>query len=211
MSNSPDSVYEILSKINMQQFIKAKQKQRFIPWYSAFDVVQQNFPNMIYEVLENDFGLPFFDSPYGIFVKTKVTIQDRTLPMILPVLDGANKAMKSERYSYKVKEYKNSKFTGNYTDKYVEPATAFDINTSIMRCLTKNIASFGLGLYVYANEQMPKLIAIDSEQLTALAKLSTEKKVNLEVLNKAFGVNKTSELYSINFENALMFIEENAS
>ena len=39
--------------------------------------------------------------------------------------------------------------------KTVEPATMFDINTTIMRCLVKNLAMFGLGLYIYAGEDLP--------------------------------------------------------
>jgi hypothetical protein len=34
--------------------------------------------------------------------------------------------------------------------------TMFDINKTIMRCLTKNLAMFGLGLYIYAGEDLPE-------------------------------------------------------
>ena len=76
--------------------------------------------------------------------------------MWLPVMDGANKAMKDKPYTYEVKEYKNGRWTGEYVEKKVEVATMFDINTAIMRCLTKNIAMFGLGLYIYAGEDLPE-------------------------------------------------------
>jgi len=62
-------------------------------------------------------------------------------------MDGANKAQKSVEYKY------NTKFNG---EKTVEAATMFDINTAIMRCLTKNLALFGLGLYIYAGEDLPE-------------------------------------------------------
>lgn len=86
---------------------------------------------------------------------TEVTIDGETLSMQLPVMDNNNKAMKNERYAYKAKEYVRGRWTGNYIDKYVEPATMFDINTAIMRCLTKNLAMFGLGHYIYAGEDLP--------------------------------------------------------
>jgi NH3-dependent NAD+ synthetase len=54
--------------------------------------------------------------------------------------------MKNEAYTYKTK----------YGDKTCEAATMFDINKTIMRCLTKNLAMFGLGLYIYAGEDLPE-------------------------------------------------------
>jgi len=65
--------------------------------------------------------------------------------MMLPVLDNKNKAMKKQAYTY----------TTNYGEKTVDSATMFDINTSIMRCLVKNIALFGFGINVYKGEDLP--------------------------------------------------------
>ena len=96
-----------------------------------------------------------YDELTGYMVYTKVTIDGITHEMWLPVMDGANKAMKSLPYTYKVKEYANGRWTGGYTDKIVEAATMFDINKTIMRCLVKNLAMFGLGLYIYAGEDLP--------------------------------------------------------
>ena len=76
---------------------------------------------------------------------TRVTIEGETLEMQLPVMDGANKAMKNKSYEY----------TTRFGTKTVEPASMFDINKTIMRCLVKNLAMFGLGLYIYAKEDMP--------------------------------------------------------
>ena len=67
--------------------------------------------------------------------------------MQLPVMDGANKAMKNVSYKY------TTKYNG---EKTVEAATMFDINTAIMRCLVKNLALFGLGLYIYSGEDLPE-------------------------------------------------------
>ena len=66
--------------------------------------------------------------------------------MHLFAMNGANKAQKHVEYMYKTK----------YGDKSVEPATMFDVNTAIMRCLTKNLALFGLGHYIYAGEDIPQ-------------------------------------------------------
>jgi hypothetical protein len=61
-------------------------------------------------------------------------------------MDGANKSMKKVAYSY----------TTRYGEKQVAPATTFDINKTMMRCLVKNLAMFGLGIYIYAGEDLPE-------------------------------------------------------
>ncbi len=76
---------------------------------------------------------------------TTVTIGGKTLEMWLPVMDGANKSMKANPYTY----------TTRYGDKEVAGATMFDINKTIMRCLVKNLAMFGMAIYIYAGEDMP--------------------------------------------------------
>jgi NH3-dependent NAD+ synthetase len=60
-------------------------------------------------------------------------------------MDGANKAMKAVPYSY----------TTRYGEKSVEAASMFDINKTLMRCLVKNLAMFGMGIYIYAGEDLP--------------------------------------------------------
>jgi hypothetical protein len=61
-------------------------------------------------------------------------------------MDGANKSMLKRSYTYSTR----------YGDKTVESATTFDINKTIMRCLVKNLAMFGLGIYIYAGEDLPE-------------------------------------------------------
>ena len=85
-------------------------------------------PSAFWEVRRFD-GLPYLKTETGYFVEVAVTVQGVTLSQIHPVLDGKNRPI-------------------------FEP-TAFDINTSIQRCLVKAIALHGLGLYVYAGEDLP--------------------------------------------------------
>ena len=79
-------------------------------------------------------------------VETQVTADGLTHEMWLPVMDGNNKAMKSHPYTVQTK----------YKEITVQAATMFDVNKAIMRCLTKNLAMFGLGLYIYAGEDLPE-------------------------------------------------------
>ena len=103
-----------------------------------------------------DKQLPYvYDEGIGFMVFTSVTIEDVTHTMWLPVMDSSNKAMKAEGYTYDTK-YKK--------DISVEPATMFDINKAIMRCLVKNLAMFGLGLYIYSGEDLP---AAEVEKISA--------------------------------------------
>ena len=76
---------------------------------------------------------------------TKVTAEGESHVMWLPVMDGANKAQQIDSYTYETR----------YGQKTCEGATMFDINKTIMRCLVKNLAMFGLGINIYAGEDLP--------------------------------------------------------
>lgn len=150
------STWSILSAINCNDHTEQKNGLTYLSWAWAWGIVKTNFPDANYKVRQYD-GKPYlFDENLGYLVTTEVTINGETIEMSLPVMDGANKAQKNISYSYPVKEYKNGKWTGNFIDKNVEAATMFDINTAIMRCLTKNLAMFGLGHYIYAGEDLPE-------------------------------------------------------
>jgi len=174
----------------------------YLSWCYAWSEVKKLYPNARYEILK--FGenkLPYvFDEKTGYMVFTRVEIEDIEHEMWLPVMDSANKAMKDKPYTYKVKEYKFGKFTGNYIDKFVEPATMFDINKTIMRCLTKNLAMFGLGLYIYAGEDLPE--NVDNEEPKNSAKNSAKKELMIQDSQKELIINKFSK------EEILKYLEE---
>ena len=134
----------------------------YLSWAWAWAEVKKRFVDVNYKVYKDEETKePYvFNQKTGYMVYTEVTINGLTHEMWLPVMDSANKAMKDIEYSYKVKEYKDRKWTGEYVEKFVEPATMFDINKAIMRCLVKNLAMFGLGLYIYAGEDLPEDISM---------------------------------------------------
>lgn len=174
----------------------------YLSWCYAWSEVKKLYPNARYDILK--FGenkLPYvFDEKTGYMVFTRVEIEDIEHEMWLPVMDSANKAMKDKPYAYRVKEYKFGKFTGNYIDKFVEPATMFDINKTIMRCLTKNLAMFGLGLYIYAGEDLPE--NVDNEEPKNSAKNSAKKELMIQDSQKELIINKFSK------EEILKYLEE---
>jgi len=159
---SEKSVFETLSAINVNDKVEQKNGLTYLSWAWAWAEVKKNYPSATYKVVKDEASnMPFvFDPHMGYMCSTEVTIQEQTLEMWLPVMDGANKAMKLEAYEY----------TTRYGKKSVQGATMFDINKTIMRCLVKNLAMFGLGHYIYAGEDIPQ------DDKSVAEKLATPKK-----------------------------------
>ncbi len=158
--------FEMLYDTDVRDRMYQKQGLNYIPWATAWSEVAKVFPDATYEIVKfGESQLPYVESDLGIMVFTKVKIDDVVREMCLPVMDGANKAMKTSPYTYKVKHYENKKWDGKtYDDKTVESATMFDINKTIMRCLAKNLAMFGLGLHLWTKEEAPEAV-LDCEKL----------------------------------------------
>ena len=141
-----------LRAINVNEHTEKKDGLTYLSWAWAWDTFKQACPDATYEILKSPAGLPYFESSAGAMVYTKVTANCETHEMWLPVMDGKNKAMKSEPYTYSVRDWK----TKQQVEKTVDAYSMFDINKTLMRCLVKNLAMFGLGLYIYAGEDVPK-------------------------------------------------------
>lgn len=158
-------MFEELVKINVNDKVEKKNGLSYLSWTYAWSEIKKVYPNATYEIKKFENNLPYvYDENTGYMVFTSMTINDMTYEMWLPVMDGNNKAMLNVPYKYKVKEYVDGRFTGNYIDKQVERATMFDINKTIMRCLVKNIAMFGLGLYLYSGEDLPEGYELTKEE-----------------------------------------------
>lgn len=148
------SVFQTLNGIDVNGHVEKKQSLKYLSWTWAWSEVKKRYPDATYEVWEDENGKQWVeDEALGFMCRTTVTIQGESKSMWLPVMDGANKAMKRTAYQYQVfNRCKNA-----YETKTVAAATMFDINKTIMRCLVKNIAMFGLGLYIYAGEDLPEI------------------------------------------------------
>lgn len=140
------TIFETLSVINVNDKTEKKSGLTYLSWAWAWSEFQKVCPEATYYIVKDARGLPYFADESGAMVYTRVTVGNITHEMWLPVMDGANRAMKSTPYTY------NTKFG----EKTVEAFTMFDINKTIMRCLTKNLAMFGLGIYIYAGEDLPE-------------------------------------------------------
>lgn len=184
------NVFETLNNANVNGHTEEKNGLTYLSWAWAWAEVKKAFPEANYTI-EKFNGLPYvYDENTGYMVYTTVTIEGITHEMWLPVMDGANKAMKAKPYTYTVKRY------GKEEAKTVAAATMFDVNKAIMRCLVKNLAMFGLGLYIYAGEDLPEVeqnanqMAYPSrnEMLKEVSKSYPEGSKNLAALLGTFGV-----------------------
>ena len=138
------TVFERLSAINVNEHVEKKDGLTYLSWAWAWSEVKKACPDASYKIGETE-----YDQVLGFMCHTTVTIEGETLEMWLPVMDGKNKSMKKYPYTYNTK----------YGEKTVDAATSFDVNKTIMRCLVKNLAMFGLGIYIYAGEDLPEVEA----------------------------------------------------
>ena len=187
---------------------QGKNALKYLSWSEAWTEFVKVYPDATYEIVKNENGLPYFADETGAMVYTKVTANGLTHEMWLPVMDGANKAMRKEPYTYQVNEYVNGAKTGHMIDKKVEAYTMFDINKTIMRCLTKCLAMFGLGLYIYNNENMPEELPqevkyVTKEQIEQLEDLIKVAKADREKFLIAFSIKELKNMPMNNFASAV--------
>lgn len=147
------ALFERLYNLDLSDAIEPKGDLSYISWSRAWAELCKNLSEtdtVSYRIIFNEYGMPYtYDPVTGYYVFTEVTINGDSRMMWLPVMDGANRAMKAEPYEVTYMAY------GREKTAKVQPATATDINKALMRCLVKNLAMFGLGLRVYNGEDLP--------------------------------------------------------
>lgn len=154
-----------LFAVNLKDHLEVKKsgstELKYVSWPYAWAEVKKLYPSSSYEVKKFN-GLPYvYDPITGFMVYTSVTIEGVSHEMWLPVMDSSNKAMKAIPYTYTAPKWDYNPQTHRrekigMEERTVEAASMFDVNKTIMRCLVKNLAMFGLGLYVYAGEDLPE-------------------------------------------------------
>lgn len=207
--------FEELYQLNVNDKTEKKDGLTYLSWSWAWAEFKKVYPDATYDIIKNeDFKCYFGDEEIGYMVYTSVFAGGVRHEMCLPVMDGANKSMKRKPYTYEVKN-KNFKYAtlnqndGKYYDKYgneqtefltkkVDAISMFDVNKTIMRCLTKNLAMFGLGLYIYAGEDLPENESVDQEQgEEKQLKKEPKKQVKTEEKKEPFKPITKSELVQI--------------
>ena len=149
-----------LFAVNVNSHLEKKGGFSYLSWPFAVAQLRLADPAATWEVRRFS-GLPYLASEAGVFVEVAVTVQGVTLSQIHPVLDGRNRPLLAP--------------------------TAFDINTSLQRCLVKAIALHGLGLYVYAGEDLPQPVADADADAANDASAPTNPPVLAQPTGKAAG------------------------
>lgn len=150
-----EDLFKKAIQLNVNDHTDLKNNLTYLSWAWAWQEFLRICPEATYEIkkftnpVTGKITTYLEDEEFGIMVFTSITARGVTREMWLPVMDGANKAMKRKPYTYVVGK------DNNRYEKSVETVSMFDINKTIMRCLTKNIAMFGVGLYIYAGEDLP--------------------------------------------------------
>jgi len=132
-----DSVFEVLSAIDVSKHVQSKGGFSYLPWADAWNYVKSSFPDARYEnkmfeisIDGNSLQLPYCIDHNGYaYVQTTVEINDEIQTEDYPVLD--------------------------YRNKPVQNPDSFQVNTSLKRSLAKACANHGLGLYIYRGEDLP--------------------------------------------------------
>ena len=139
--------FEKLYTLDVSKQVEKKEGLSYLSWAYAWREFKRVYPDAEYTVKKDENGRCYFgDEDIGYMVYTTVTAGNLTYEMWLPVMDSKNKTMKLKPYKYITK----------YGEKTVAGISMFDINKTVMRCLVKNLAMFGLGLYIYAGEDLPE-------------------------------------------------------
>jgi len=132
-----------LSKVNCNDHVEKKGNLSYLSWAWAWKTLCDNYPDATFEFEKTPEGSEFWPMPDGSGeVRCSLTVAGTTRTCWLPVMDYKNKAIPNPN--------------------------ARDLNDAKMRCLVKAIALFGLGLYIYAGEDIPDNKPSSSEELLDL-------------------------------------------
>lgn len=124
--------FEILNGINVSDKTEKKNGLTYLSWAWAWGEVKKLYPNANYKIYETENGCIYWTDGKTAWVKTGVIINDIEHIEYLPVMDYKNKSIP------------------------IDTITSFDVNKAIQRSLTKAVARHGLGLYIYAGEDLPE-------------------------------------------------------
>ena len=127
-----DNYFNDLYAVNVNGHTEKKNGLTYLSWAWAWGEIKKKHPDATYTVYENAEGWNYHTDGRTCWVKTGVTVNGIEHIEYLPVMDYKNKSIPTEN------------------------VTSFDVNKAIQRSLTKACARHGLGLYIYAGEDLPE-------------------------------------------------------
>ena len=143
--------FKELNAVNVRKMAEKKGNLTYLSWAYAWQEIMKVCPDMTRKVYENEHGWNFHTDGRTAWVKVGVTVDGQEHIDYLPIMDAKNKAIP------------------------LEQVTSFDVNKAIQRSTTKAIGLHGLGLYIYAGEDMP------DEEKTAKATPTEGIVIDLEI------------------------------
>lgn len=153
--------FEVLNAVNVNGHTEQKNGLTYLSWAWAWSEVKKAFPTANYTIYEDINGRPYHTDGKTCWVKTGVTIEGQEHIEYLPVMDFRNQSIPLDK------------------------VTSMDVNKAIQRSLTKACARHGLGLYIYAGEDLPEEIPTQSELKTYID--NCDDLADLTDLNKLWG------------------------
>lgn len=157
-----DNYFNDLYAVNVNGHTEKKNNLTYLSWAWAWGEIKKRHPDATYTVYENADGWNYHTDGRTCWVKTGVTVNGIEHIEYLPVMDYKNKSIP------------------------VENVTSYDVNKSIQRSLTKACARHGLGLYIYAGEDLPEEEAAEKQDASRNAKNTAAKGI-VSALAKARG------------------------
>lgn len=187
MAQTEKNYFATLQSINVNDKTETKNGLTYLSWAWAWGELKKIHPDATYTIYETPEGCFYFTDGRTCWVKTGVTVNGIEHIEYLPVMDYRNKSIPKDQ------------------------VTSFDVNKTIQRSLTKAVARHGLGLYIYAGEDLPgtkeeeeekeKERAFDKKaEQTAKQKINeTKQKALLELCHhEDIDVDKLCKLYKVN-------------
>ena len=151
MEQEKKSVFEVLSAVNCNLHTEKKGGLTYLSWPWAWHEVKIRYPFANYGVCEDEHGRPYFSDGHTCWVKVGVIINGIEHIEELPIMDYSNRSI------------------------HLDKVTSYDVNKAIQRSLTKAVARHGLGLYIYAGEDIPDAPESAQEAPKAQPKKTTPK------------------------------------
>lgn len=175
------SVFEKLNAINVNDKTENKNGLTYLSWAWAWAEVKKVAPDASYTIYENADGWNYHTDGRTAWVKTGVTIDGLEHIEYLPVMDFRNKSIP------------------------LDNITSFDVNKAIQRSLTKACARHGLGLYIYAGEDLPEesIPKADAKSIKNLKALAEEKGVGLDEICERFKVKAVEDMNMKDWRSAI--------
>ena len=173
MADKVKNYFEELNSIDVSDKTEKKNGLTYLSWAWAWTEVKKRHPDATYTVYENANGWNYFTDGSTGWVKTGVTVNGIEHIEYLPIMDFKNKSIK------------------------LDQITSFDVNKAIQRTLTKAVARHGLGLYIYAGEDLPEDAEPKEKKLTNREKViitAKERGIDVKELAKDYNLSsKTTE------------------